>query len=302
MDYRNKLSDTFNRRSIQGTNGPRLEYAPSFQKQKRVGCRPGEAQQMGDKKHTDTAITKHSQLCQRFADVLYVQRRGNFIQEDILRLQNERPCDSNSLALSDGGLVRITVDEVTHIEGRNHSANLVDIFCASPALLQREQNVLPEGQMRPKKELLKYHCQLGPRWSVSNSWLRRKVVGLRANRNSSGIGRIEQRQGPKKCGLTAAARTDYDRDFTQFDCNIHIAQDCFSRERFGYSLGFEHVRGRDSESMIGQVASELGSHPQSQAIERKANDQEKNTKHGIHLDRPIDLRIDALGNPKDLIH
>ena len=152
-----------------------------------------------------------------------VQRAERLVEQQYLRLVDERAHERHALRHAAGELRGIVVPELFQPDHANHTIHPLGFSVFHTAYIQTECNILFHREPREKRRILEH-----------NAALRRGRFHFRAvYRNTAERRRDEPRHKPEDRGLTAAGRPDEGDELPAFHRNAHILQ------RMGHLIAFD---------------------------------------------------------------
>ena len=143
-----------------------------------------------------------------------IQIGERLVEQEDLRVANDRSSDGHPLALTPGELAGIAPEQRIDLQGRGHVRHAPgDLFLRCPGEPQPESDVLRHRHVRKQRVGLKHH---------RDPALRRRDVRHvpLPDRDSTGGDALQPRDHPQHGGLAAPRRADEDHEFAVRDCQI----------------------------------------------------------------------------------
>jgi len=132
---------------------------------------------------------------------LSIQVGKRFVQKEYLRITNDSTAQGDTLSLTTGQSLRLTIQQVRDIQDSGslfHAA--LDFILRSLAELQTERHVIIHGHMRIQSVVLEHHCDI--------TVLRSDIVGQDVSYVELALADFFQTgDHTQSSGLTAAGRT-----------------------------------------------------------------------------------------------
>ena len=168
-----------------------------------------------DEGGTDS-LMKLGKLGTHLCTQLSVKVGERLVEKEDLRLTNDSTTESNTLTLTAGESLRLTVEQVLDVEDAGSLFNAaLDLILRSLAELKTECHILENGHMGIKSVVLENHCDV--------AILRSDVVDQLVTDVEFAVGNLlkagDHTQGG---GLTASGRTDEDDKFLVLNLQTEI--------------------------------------------------------------------------------
>ena len=170
---------------------------------------------MGDVDHRRLqSVVKAADLGSHLDTELRV--KVGIVEEEDLRLADDCTSDRDTLALSTGEGLRLSLEQLLDVEDLcGLSDALVDLGLVELPDLQSERHVVIDGHVRIKSIVLEDHCDVPV--------LRGNVVDdLSVDGEGSGRDVFKTGDHSQRRGLSTAGRTDEDDELLVFDVDVDI--------------------------------------------------------------------------------
>ena len=147
---------------------------------------------------------------------LGVEVRQRLVEEERLRLTDDRAAHRHALALTAGQVARLALEVLVELEGLRRLAHLlVDLGVRGVGEPQRERDVLVDGQVGVEGVVLEDHRQV----AVAG---RQVVDPVAADDHVPAGDVLEPHDHPQQGGLPAPRRTDEDQELSVLDVDAHV--------------------------------------------------------------------------------
>ena len=153
---------------------------------------------------------------------LCVQVGERLVEQEDLRVADDCTSQSDTLFLTAGQRLRLSVEQVRDIQNARGFLNLLlDDFLRNFAQLQTERHVLEHRHMRIQSVVLEHHCDL--------TILRCNIVDQTVADAQFAFGNLFQtRDHTQGCGFTATGRSDQNQKLLVFDLQIEIGNGSYA--------------------------------------------------------------------------
>ena len=165
------------------------------------------------------SLVKFRDLCSHLDTKLCVQVGKRLIHKEYLRVTDDRAAHSDTLSLTTGKSLRLTIKQVCEVKNSCRFLNcLVDLILRNLAQLKTECHIIINGHVRIQSVVLENHRDI----SVLGLYI---IHYLAVDHESTGGDVFQTRDHTKGCGLSASGRTYEDDEFLVGDFHVEVL-DC----------------------------------------------------------------------------